>query len=60
MISSTANAQIKYLIRLQEKNAVRRKERVYICEGRKMFAEILQYARAQRYCKGIFFRKLLY
>ena len=45
MISSTANAQIKYLIKLQEKNAVRRKERVYICEGRKMFAEILQYAR---------------
>lgn len=45
MISSTANAQIKYLVKLQEKNAVRRKEQVYVCEGQKMFSEVLQYAR---------------
>jgi TrmH family RNA methyltransferase len=45
MISSTANAQIKYLVKLQEKNAVRKKEQVYVCEGQKMFLEVLQYAR---------------
>lgn len=45
MISSAANAQIKYLIKLQEKNAVRKKEQVYVCEGQKMFFEVLQYAR---------------
>lgn len=45
MISSSANAQIKYLVKLQEKGAARREDKVYVCEGRKMFAEVLQYAR---------------
>ncbi|MDE7210374.1 MAG: RNA methyltransferase [Lachnospiraceae bacterium] len=45
MISSSANAQIKYLVKLQEKGAARRADKVYVCEGRKMFGEVLQYAR---------------
>ncbi len=45
MISSTANAQIKYLVKLQEKGAARREDKVYVCEGRKMFGEVLTCAR---------------
>lgn len=44
MISSSSNAQMKYLVKLQEKGSVRKADRVYICEGRKMFGEVLQYA----------------
>lgn len=43
MISSASNAQIKYLIKLQEKAAVRKADRVFVCEGRKMFEEVLFY-----------------
>ena len=42
MITSTANAQMKYLVRLQEKGSARREDRVYVCEGRKLFREVLQ------------------
>lgn len=45
MISSTANAQIKYLVKLQEKGAARREDKVYVCEGKKMFREVLACAR---------------
>ena len=45
MITSRANAQMKYLVRLQEKGSARREDRVYVCEGRKLFREVLQYAR---------------
>ena len=43
MISSASNAQIKYLIKLQEKAAVRKVDKVFVCEGRKMFEEVLFY-----------------
>lgn len=45
MISSSTNAQMKYLVKLQEKGAARREDGVYVCEGRKMFDEVLLYAR---------------
>lgn len=45
MISSSGNAQMKYLVKLQEKGAARREDKVYVCEGRKMFGEVLQYAK---------------
>lgn len=45
MISSSSNAQMKYLVKLQEKGAARREDKVYVCEGRKMFGEVLQYAK---------------
>lgn len=45
MISSSANAQIKYLVKLQEKGAARREDKVYVCEGKKMFGEVLRYAK---------------
>lgn len=45
MISSSANAQIKYLVKLQEKAAARREDKVYVCEGKKMFGEVLRYAK---------------
>ncbi len=43
MISSASNAQIKYLVKLQEKAALRKSDRVFVCEGRKMFEEVLYY-----------------
>ncbi len=43
MISSASNAQIKYLVKLQEKAALRKEDRVFVCEGRKMFEEVLYY-----------------
>lgn len=45
MISSSQNAQIKHLIKLQEKNTVRKAEGMFVCEGRKMFQEVLKYAK---------------
>ena len=44
MITSSANAQMKYLVKLQEKGAARKEDGVYVCEGKKMFAEVLSYA----------------
>lgn len=43
MISSASNAQMKHLVKLQEKAAARREEHVFVCEGRKMFEEVLYY-----------------
>lgn len=45
MISSSSNAQIKYLVKLQEKSAARKADGVFVCEGRKMFQEVLKYAK---------------
>lgn len=45
MISSTANPQLKHLMKLQEKGSLRKEEGVFVCEGKKMFQEILQYGR---------------
>ncbi len=45
MISSSTNAQIKYLVKLQEKGSVRHEDKVFVCEGKKMFLEVLNYAR---------------
>ena len=44
MITSSSNAQMKYLIKLQEKGAMRKADGVYVCEGKKMFDEVLRYA----------------
>lgn len=40
MISSAGNAQMKYLLRLQEKRKLRETEGVYVCEGRRLFDEV--------------------
>lgn len=39
MITSTGNQQIKHIIQLQKKAALRKKEDVFVAEGRKMCAE---------------------
>lgn len=61
MISSSANAQIKYLARLQEKSSARRADGVFICEGKKMFAEVLSDAReslVKAYFSESYYREL--
>lgn len=45
MITSSSNAQMKYLVKLQEKSSARKSDRVYVCEGKKMFEEVLHYAK---------------
>ncbi len=40
MITSVNNSQIKHLIQLQNKGKLRDEEKVFICEGRKMFDEL--------------------
>lgn len=45
MITSSSNAQIKYLVKLQEKSSARKSDSVFVCEGRKMFEEVLTYDR---------------
>ena len=41
MITSKSNPQLKYLQTLLKKRSAREADRVFICEGRKMFFEIL-------------------
>ncbi|MBO4652428.1 MAG: RNA methyltransferase [Lachnospiraceae bacterium] len=41
MISSKTNPQLKYLQTLLKKRSAREADRVFVCEGRKMFFEIL-------------------
>lgn len=40
MITSTSNAQVKYLVNLQKKAKTRREERKFVAEGIRMFLEI--------------------
>ena len=42
MISSSANAQIKHLEKLMKSSRERAKEGLYVCEGIKMFLEVLE------------------
>ena len=41
MITSKTNPQLKYLLTLLKKRSAREADRVFVCEGRKMFFEIL-------------------
>lgn len=40
MITSTGNAQVKYLLQLQKKSKARNEEKVFIVEGLRMFVEV--------------------
>lgn len=40
MITSTSNAQVKYLLQLQKKSKVRNEEKVFLVEGIRMFVEV--------------------
>ena len=42
MISSSANAQLKYIEKLMKSSRERAKEGLYVCEGRRMFLEVLE------------------
>ena len=41
MITAKSNPQLKYLATLLKKRSAREEDRVFVCEGRKMFFEIL-------------------
>lgn len=41
MITAKSNSQLKYLATLLKKRSVREEDHVFVCEGRKMFFEIL-------------------
>ena len=40
MITSTSNAQVKYLLQLQKKSKARNEEKVFLVEGIRMFVEV--------------------
>ena len=44
MITSTSNAQIKELAKLQKKSRLRDERRIFLVEGPRMVEEILLYA----------------
>lgn len=47
MITSSSNSQIKNLIKLQKQSKVRNEQKVFICEGKKMFEEVASQQRNQ-------------
>ena len=44
MITARSNSQLKYLTKLMKSRSARKEDGVYVCEGRKMFFEILAQA----------------